>query len=605
MKLNLKKVLILFISLFVICSSAIPARIHNVDNDEHLHLRAYTNEIQKRHEPFKIIQTDYFKPFVHLPFTNKPVTRYYQLTLKKVKLSPDGFERTVWSVNGQYPAPIIRANKGDRMIINVENKFGDPAAVHWHGVFQHGTNWYDGVPGQTQCPIPNDVSFIYNFTTGDQHGTFWYHSHFMAQYADGLRGALIVHDPDDPYLKEYDYEYVITLSDWHHRTTGEILPNFISPTYTGKRPVPDSPLLSGRGRYNFYNVKKNKKYRFRIINSAADAFFIFSIDEHKLKLIESEGIYIKPTIIEKLPINVGQRYSVIVNADQPIGKYWIRATIDKRCVLINNATINFNSSIDWNGLGILKYEGSKNDKPKSKEFPENFKICRDPDPKHLKPLQPVTKYDGNISDFFNITVKFQREGDGIVKAVMNNSSFIPQFNDPTINKIIRHIPPDELPKEQNSLIFDNKNGIVEIALWNNNTDEHPFHMHGHVFGVMFVGEKNEYPDEKKYDKKNPVIRDNVTVPGFGYLVIRFIADNPGIWAFHCHIEWHVELGMVLQLVELPSILMNETIPNDASSLCFKNDYQKKRNPTTPFHNRERMFNPVIINEIRRDINKIR
>ncbi|EXX64174.1 uncharacterized protein OCT59_016060 [Rhizophagus irregularis] len=167
---------------------------------------------------------------------------------------------------------------------------------------------------------------------------------------------------------------------------------------------------------------------------------------------------------------------------------------------------------------------------------------------------------------------------------MNNSSFIPQFNDPTINKIIRHIPPEELPKEQNSLIFDNKNGIVEIALWNNNTDEHPFHMHGHVFGVMFVGEKNEYPDEKKYNKKNPVISDNVTVPGFGYLVIRFIADNP---------------------VELPSILMNETIPNDASSLCFKNDYQKKRNPTTPFHNRERMFNPVIINEIRRDINKIR
>ncbi|PKY35901.1 hypothetical protein RhiirB3_457475, partial [Rhizophagus irregularis] len=89
MKLNLKKVSILFISLFVICLLAIPGRIHNVDNDEHLHLRAYTDEIQKRHEPFKFIQTDYFKPFVHLPFTNKSVTRYYQLTLKKVKLSPD------------------------------------------------------------------------------------------------------------------------------------------------------------------------------------------------------------------------------------------------------------------------------------------------------------------------------------------------------------------------------------------------------------------------------------------------------------------------------------------------------------------------------------
>ncbi|RIA81565.1 Multicopper oxidase, partial [Glomus cerebriforme] len=204
-------------------------------------------------------------------------------------------------------------------------------AIHWHGIFQNGTNWYDGVPGQIQCPIPNHVSLIYDFSTAD----------LFAQYVDGLRGSLIIHDPDDPYLKEYDFEYVVLLSEWHHRTTDVLLPLLETPNYTGFSPIPDSPLISGRGRFNctaappgskcksdpplaVYNVEKNKKYRFRIINSAGEGIFIFSIDQHKLKVIETEGVYVKQTIIEKLPIDVGQCYSVIVEANQPVGNYWIR-----------------------------------------------------------------------------------------------------------------------------------------------------------------------------------------------------------------------------------------------------------------------------------------
>ncbi|GES72658.1 multicopper oxidase [Rhizophagus clarus] len=613
MKFNLKRVSILFIllfSLFAIGSSAIETNVHTVSDDD-LHLKGYTNEIQNLNEPYEYIKTDYFKPITQLHFTNKPVTRYYHLTLKKVKISPDGFERTVWSVNGQLPGPIIQANKGDRLVINVTNNFDDPASIHWHGMFQHGTNWYDGVPGQTQCPIPNDISFIYKFSTGNQHGTYWYHSHFFAQYVDGLRGGLIIHDKDDPYLKHYDYEYVVTLSDWHHNTTGVLLPLKNTPGYAGASPVPDSPLITGLGRYNcsaappgskcksnqplpVYKVEKNKKYRFRIISTGAEGVFVFSIDQHKLKVIELEGVYVKPTIIKKLLINVGQRYSIIVNANQPIGNYFIRGTLDKRCSPMNNATINFNSAIDWNGLGILRYEGAKNTKPNSKEFNDDFKPCRDLEKKHLTPLESTTKYDGHVTDFFNITVTFGKDKNNRTRAFMNDVSFVPQMNDPTINKITRYFAPKDLPTEQNSLIFDNKDGIVELYLWNNNTAGHPFHMHGHVFAVMFIGEKGELPDESKYDKKNPIIRDTVTVPGNGYLVIRFISDNPGIWAFHCHIEWHVELGMVMQLVELPSILKNEIIPNDVVALCLENDLQKRRIPTlsAPAQSHRRAFNSI-------------
>lgn len=40
-------------------------------------------------------------------------------------------------------------------------------------------------------------------------------------------------------------------------------------------------------------------------------------------------------------------------------------------------------------------------------------------------------------------------------------------------------------------------------------------------------------------------KDTVTVPDGGYTIIRFVANNPGYWLFHCHIEFHVEVGMAL------------------------------------------------------------
>ena len=41
------------------------------------------------------------------------------------------------------------------------------------------------------------------------------HSHNMGQYPDGLRGPLIVHDPEDPYKGKYADEFILTISDWY------------------------------------------------------------------------------------------------------------------------------------------------------------------------------------------------------------------------------------------------------------------------------------------------------------------------------------------------------------------------------------------------------
>lgn len=68
------------------------------------------------------------------------------------------------------------------------------------------TAWADGVPFVTECPIIPDQSFLYNFSAAEQTGTYWYHSHFEVQYCDGLRGPLVIYDPNDPLQYLYDID---------------------------------------------------------------------------------------------------------------------------------------------------------------------------------------------------------------------------------------------------------------------------------------------------------------------------------------------------------------------------------------------------------------
>lgn len=103
------------------------------------------------------------------------------------------------------------------------------------------------------------------------------------------------------------------------------------------------------------------------------------------------------------------------------------------------------------------------------------------------------------------------------------------------------------------------NSVVEIIIVDEGVTfdaNHPFHLHGHSFrvvGLRRLATETTIEQIKAFDEagllkrnlKNAPIKDTVTVPDGGYTVIRFKADNPGYWLFHCHIEFHVEIGMAL------------------------------------------------------------
>ncbi|KAM6504420.1 Cupredoxin [Amanita muscaria] len=187
-------------------------------------------------------------------------------------IAPDGFNRSTvlagaTAASASMPGPVITGRKvmsmveekevllkllhiqGDTLRINVIDELQDTnmlitTSIHWHDIFQEGTNWADGPSGVTQCPIVPGHSFLYQFTVTvpDQAGTFWYHSHHSTQYCDELRGPLVLYDPDNPLQCLYDIDdesTIITLADWYHVLSPQ---EQIPPTFA-------STLINGLGRY--------------------------------------------------------------------------------------------------------------------------------------------------------------------------------------------------------------------------------------------------------------------------------------------------------------------------------------------------------------------
>jgi iron transport multicopper oxidase len=93
-------------------------------------------------------------------------THIFDWNITWVYANPDGLApRPVIGINNQWPLPLINISQGDRIVAKVTNGLGNmTTSMHWHGLFQNGTNHMDGPPGVTQCEIPVGGSVTYNFT---------------------------------------------------------------------------------------------------------------------------------------------------------------------------------------------------------------------------------------------------------------------------------------------------------------------------------------------------------------------------------------------------------------------------------------------------------
>ncbi|KAI5056286.1 hypothetical protein GOP47_0028104 [Adiantum capillus-veneris] len=163
--------------------------------------------------------------------------------------SPDCVEKLIISINGQSPGPTIRVREGDTIKVEVENLMPtEGVVIHWHGIHQRGSPWYDGTGAVSQCAIAPGETFVYKFLA-DKAGTYFYHGHLGLQRSAGFYGSLIVEvakGVQEPF--QYDGELSIILNDWWHKSAIEQgLGLFSDPfRWVGE---PQSLLMNGRGQY--------------------------------------------------------------------------------------------------------------------------------------------------------------------------------------------------------------------------------------------------------------------------------------------------------------------------------------------------------------------
>ncbi|KAJ7513126.1 laccase 3 [Mycena galericulata] len=467
----------------------------------------------------------------------------FNLDIVNTQLAPDGFVRDTVVPNGIFPGPTFMVNKGDSVVIHTHNKLTDPdmrrsTSIHWHGFFQARTSGMDGPSFVNQCPIAPSASFDYVFDTAGQTGNYWYHSHLSTQYCDGLRGAFVVYDPDDPLKDLYDVDdenTIITLGEWYHVLAPAGQDSFFK---TGIVPVQDSGLINGVGRfvggplvpYAVITVKQGLRYRFRVFSISCRPFMTLSFDNHTFDVIELDGVEHDPVAFQNADIYAAQRLSIVLNANQSIDNYWIRAPPTGGSPANNP---NFNPNLT---LAILRYEGAPDVEPTTVEVP-GLKM----DDGLMHPI--ASQNPGNLGSGppdFAMTLNIAQPNPPFFD--INGISYL----SPSLPVLLQLLsgaakPTDFLPSEQ--IIILPSNSIVDISI--PGTGAHPFHLHGHNFDVILQ------PNAVTPNFVNPARRDVVPING-GNTTFRFFSGNPGAWFLHCHIDWHLEAGLAVVFGESPS-----------------------------------------------------
>jgi CopA family copper-resistance protein len=494
------------------------------------------------------------------------------------------------TINGGIPGPIMEFTEGDEAVIHVVNKLDEPTSVHWHGLLLPPE--MDGVPGLGGYDaIKPGETFTYRFPLR-QNGTYWYHAHSQLQEQDGHYGALVIYPKDEPVVQA-DRDYVVLLSDFSNETGQQILANIKkSPHYYNysQRTVGDffsevrehglasawqdvrpwgqmrmSPTDLADVRYDAFLVngqtneqnwtglfKPGERVRLRFINASAMSMYDVRIPGLQMTVIQADGQYIEPVTVDEFRFAVAETYDVIVTpqADQA---YTIAA-----------------ESIDRTGfaLGTLApREGMKGlipaHRPRSLLTMADMGHNMDHGDHQMSQSSESTDHSGHDMHGGDHQVMQQNEPAEMKSGWADAST--PEGHKALEYSDLRALgtQTDLRPAEREIVVT--LGGTMERFIWTLNGHKfgdpgfepiklnygervrlifknetmmaHPMHLHG-----MFVQLENGQPGEKLPNKHTVNV-----APGTEYSVL-LTADEPGEWAFHCHLLYHMSAGMMSTVV---------------------------------------------------------
>ncbi|KAF1981647.1 multicopper oxidase [Aulographum hederae CBS 113979] len=501
------------------------------------------------------------------------VTRTYDFHVGYQTIAPDGVKKNGLVVNGGFPGPLIEANWGDMIEIKVTNDLPDEGtSLHWHGLLQKDTPFFDGVVAVSQCPIVPGGSLTYKFRA-DMYGTSWYHSHYSAQYAGGAVGPMIIHGP---CTQQYDIDIgPVMLTDWYHQDYFTL----VNDTMNGKIPPSNNNLINGKGNYPCANTtlpctpnagiskfkfQSGKKHLLRLINTGAEGTQKFSIDGHNMTIIANDFIPINPYETDVVTLGVGQRSDVIVEATgSSTDVVWMRSTLGTTgCSLCDG--------ISPEAVAAIYYEDASTTampQTTSSVSASSLAFCGNDPLSKTTALCPVTP-DPSPSTTETVNIEFGSNGTNFVW-FMNNSSFRGDYNSP----VLLDAKAGNLTFEPEWNVYDfGTNASVRMIIKNNFTfGAHPMHLHGHNFHVLAEGFGDW--DGVVTNPENTQMRDVQMVragddeKGPAFIVLQWKQDNPSVWPLHCHIAYHVSAGLYINVLERPEDVMAMEFDGSAAQTC--------------------------------------
>jgi FtsP/CotA-like multicopper oxidase with cupredoxin domain len=460
------------------------------------------------------------------------------LRLERRDIEVNGKTASVYGVrqlNGTFG---ITTDVGKPFRVRVENGIGEPSLIHWHGLTPPWRQ--DGVPGISGPPIPAGGSADYDFPLRFG-GTFWMHSHQGLQEQGLMTAPLIIHDARD---RPDEQEVVVMLADFSFTPAEQIFENLknsgsmagmakpaggatasmskMSDTKMGSMAKPAgamastssmkmaAPMSLGQSGPDLNDVKYDAflanfrtladpeivkvepggRVLLRIINSSSMSAFHVGLGALDGELIAVDGFEVAPIRGRSFPAAVAQRLDIRVSLPPGAGAYPVLAQVE--------------GERGQTGIILVASDAPVTRIPDAAEAASPA-LTLDLE-RTLRARKPLAPRKADRVHTLNLTGEM--------------AGYVWSINNVVWNK---DTPPLAVAEGER----------VELVFVNQTPMPHPMHLHGHEFQVVEIdGER--FPG---------AVRDTILVTPGRRVVVAFDANNPGWWALHCHLLYHLDAGM--------------------------------------------------------------
>ena len=513
-----------------------------------------------------------------------------------------GRARSAVTVNGSLPAPILRWREGDTVSVRVANTLADEmTSIHWHGILLPSN--MDGVPGLSFDGIAPGEAFQYRFQLR-QSGTYWYHSHSMFQEQSGLYGALVI-DPLEPPPYRFDREHVILLSDWtdldpatlyrrmkkmpmHDNTYQRTVGDFLRDTRRdGLRDTLADRGMWGRMRMTPSDIsdinahtytylmngtapagnwtglfRSGEKVLLRFINGSAMTYFDVRIPGLKMTVVAADGQYIHPVSVDEFRIAVAETFDVIVEptgqdaftlfaqdmgrTGHACGTLAVRHGLQAPVPVLDPRPLLTMSDMGHD-MGDHANHGAHAGAATG-HGAHGSHGGSDKTPKH-----PPGETGNPLVDMQTAATEPKLDDPGIGlrgngRKVLTYADLHSLFDDPDGREPGREIELhltghmekfawnfDGVPFAGAEPLRLNYGERMRIVLVNDTMMTHPIHLHG------------VWSDLEDANGQFQVRKHTIDMPPGTRRSYRVRADALGRWAFHCHLLYHMEAGMMREV----------------------------------------------------------